>query len=110
MAALPPEVNLYEATILPNHARSLLSAEAENRRLVGVSVGSFFHFKPGARCRILAQSGPRRGCQFALHQTAGRLLDHIVGLGGDDRSGSDGAAKGDFLTDRVCADECPSHR
>ena len=24
MAALPPEVNLYEATILPNHARSFI--------------------------------------------------------------------------------------
>jgi hypothetical protein len=25
MASLPPEVNLYEATILPNHARSFIS-------------------------------------------------------------------------------------
>jgi hypothetical protein len=25
MASLPPEVNLYEATILPNHMRSFIS-------------------------------------------------------------------------------------
>jgi hypothetical protein len=25
MASLPPEVNLYEATILPNHSRSFIS-------------------------------------------------------------------------------------
>ena len=34
MAALPPEVNLYEATILPNHARSLLC-------LISLSSSSF---------------------------------------------------------------------
>lgn len=27
MAPLPPEVNLYETTILPNHARSLIGRE-----------------------------------------------------------------------------------
>jgi hypothetical protein len=27
MASLPPEVNLYEATILPNHPRSFISRD-----------------------------------------------------------------------------------
>jgi hypothetical protein len=29
----------------------------------------------------MTRSGPRCGFQFALHQTTGRLLDHLVGAG-----------------------------
>jgi hypothetical protein len=31
--------------------------------------------------RPLTQSGPRCGCQFALHLTVCRLFDHLVGDG-----------------------------
>jgi hypothetical protein len=39
-------------------------------------IGSFLPFST-----VSTQSGPRRGYQFALHQTAGGLLDHLVGNG-----------------------------
>jgi hypothetical protein len=32
MASLPPEVNLYEATILPNHSRSFISRGVRSYR------------------------------------------------------------------------------